>query len=593
MKLFRNTLYAIKPIWKIDRLYIILNIMYTFENIPRRLLNILIIKYIVDAATEGGSFSTILLYGIIFLVFEIMLIIMKHLFIHVYKQPKEEVIRSKLKQKMMMNSLSFDLSCFDDAKFYDLYTRAYSALDTVAFDVLNILTTLFGAVLSVFTLVSYIFIIDPIIIIVSLLGSTISIFSNSLISKVSYVNRKEQILPTRKCSYVQEKFFERDSAKELRIETLPQLLIKLFNTAAEEKINITKKYEKKTFGLKILFDAPLDISDMFMWLYIAYGIIKGFFKAGDFMSLSNATWSLSQQIRNVFNFVPKLYEQALYIDDIMMFDSYHPTVVSGTEKVTQRNHLLQFKDVSFEYQTDCRILKNISFSISTGQRVAIVGHNGAGKSTLIKLALRLYDVSSGAIFLDGRLYGEYDLSDLRSQFSVVFQDYQYYALTIAENILMHYPKNSDEEKLVVDVLKKVKLYDKVKNFKDGIYTNMTKEFDEFGEEFSGGEYQKLAIARAIIKDSPVIVMDEPSSSLDPLMEKELSDMISENFKDKIVIIISHKLSMTKDADLIVLLDNGEIKEYGNHSQLIDRNGLYAKMWMAQSQKYIGSEDAYE
>ena len=588
MKILSGTLYAIKAIWEIDKRFIILNIIYSFENIPRRLLNILIIKYIVDAASEGKSFLTIALNGVAYLALEIAFIIIKHIFIYLYKQPKEEIIKLQLKRKMMMHSINCDLSCFDDEKFFNLYTRAYSSLDTVAFDVMNTLIALVGAILSVFTLAGYMLVVDPAIILISLIGSAISIFSNTLISKVTYAKRKDLTLPTRKCNYVQGKFFGRANAKELRVERLPDILMDLFNKSADEKEYITRKYGGKIAGLKVLFDAPLSVSDMFMWLYIAYGILKGVMRAGDFMSLSNATWSLSQQIRNVFNSIPKLYEYALYTNDVMMFDSYHTKVVSGVKEIPAQNHSLQFKNVDFEYQDDNPILKNVSFEVSTGQQIAIVGHNGAGKSTLVKLALRLYEPTAGECCLDGRPYGEYALMDLRSQFAVVFQDYQYYAVSIAENILMRKPQNSKEEEKVFDVLKKVKLFDKVNSFKNGIYTKVTKEFDEQGEEFSAGEYQKLAIARAIIKNSPIIIMDEPSSSLDPLMEKELSDIINENFSNKILIIISHKLSMTKDANTILVLDDGEIKECGKHCQLIKKNGLYAKMWHAQSQKYTGS-----
>jgi len=569
----------------IDKWYIILNFIYTFENIPRRLLNILIIKYIVDAASSGGEFKKILFYGILFLLAEIMLIIIKHVFLHVYKQPHEEIIRTNLKRKMMLHSLEFDVSCFDNTEFFNLYTKAYSSLDVVAFNVLNTLISLLGAILSVLTLTSYIFIIDPLIIVVSLLGSAISIFANSLISKLTYSKKEEQILPTRKCSYATSKFFSKANSKDLRVEKISHLLLELFNESSTEKINIVKKYEKKIAGLKVVFDAPLDISDMFMWLYIAFGIIKGFFKAGDFMSLSNAVWSLSQQIRNVFNAIPQLYENSLHTEDMLKFDTYKPTILSGYKKIENRKHCLEFDNVNFEYISGQNILKNISFKVETGESLAIVGHNGAGKSTIIKLALRLYDSLNGNIILDRIPYQEYDLESLRNQFSVVFQDYQYYAFSIAENILMHKPNSLYEEKIVIDALKKVGLYEKVSSFENGINTVLTTEFDKDGQEFSGGEYQKLAIARALVKNTPIIIMDEPSSALDPLAEKELSDLINRSFKDKIVIIISHKLSMTKNASNIILLDDGKIVESGSHRSLLEKNGIYAKMWKAQSDKY--------
>lgn len=218
--------------------------------------------------------------------------------------------------------------------------------------------------------------------------------------------------------------------------------------------------------------------------------------------------------------------------------------------------------------------------------MAIVGHNGAGKSTLIKLVLRLYDAETGCVTLDGIPCGNYDLEQLRAQFSVVFQDYQCYALSVAENNLMRKPETQQEEQAVVEALKKVHLYDKVSSFKNGIYTILTKEFEKDGEELSGGEYQKMAIARALVKDSPIVIMDEPSSALDPLAERELDEVINSCFKNKLVIIISHKLSMTRNADAILLLEQGIVIEQGTHEQLMERKGKYAEMWEAQAQKYI-------
>ena len=590
-KIMHNTVYAIKPIWEIDCWYVIFNIIYTFENIPRRLINILITKYIVDAAARGAEFKIILIYGISFLTIELLLIVIKFRFLHIYKQPHEESIRLELKRRMMLKARSFDLACYDDSDFFNSYTKAFSALDNVAFTALNTVFNMLGAAISVITIISYIFLVDPIIIAVSLLGSAVSIMSNSFMSKVVYVEKEKQVLPSRKCDYTQGKFFDRNSAKDIRVEKVSDILVRIFSEAADQKKKIIVEHGKKKACLKVLFEAPLDISDMFMWLYIAHGIIVEKFQVGDFMSLSNAVWSLSQQIRNVFNAFPMLHENSLFVNDIILFEERLPEVVAGERTIDRsKRHILLLDDVCFEYEEGHPILKNVSFGISTGQRLAIVGQNGAGKSTLIKLLLRLYNPTSGCIKLDGVIYNTYDLEQLREQFAVVFQDYQYYAFSIAENVLMRYPQNVSEEQIILDALKKVGLYDKVSEFADGIYTELTKEFNKKGEIFSGGEYQKLAIARAIAKDAPILVMDEPSSALDPLVEKEISDLINEYFKEKIVIIISHKLSMTKDSDSIILLDKGRILEKGSHQELLERKGKYAELWDVQAEKYRSRND---
>lgn len=230
-------------------------------------------------------------------------------------------------------------------------------------------------------------------------------------------------------------------------------------------------------------------------------------------------------------------------------------------------------------------MNEIEFEVRKGQSLAIVGHNGAGKSTLVKLLLRFYDPDKGRIALNGIDIRQFKICELRNCFSVVFQDFQIYSYTVAENILMRIPDNELDEQLVWDALKKVKLDEKIRMLQNGIHTYITKELDEHGVMFSGGEMQRLAIARAIVKDAPIIILDEPSSSLDPLAEAEISEILFEQFNDKIVVIISHRLSMTKNAGHIVVLDDGKIVEQGNHNELIQCDGVYAKMWDSQAKKY--------
>lgn len=245
-------------------------------------------------------------------------------------------------------------------------------------------------------------------------------------------------------------------------------------------------------------------------------------------------------------------------------------------------------NVCFSYnnkETKNDILNNISFSIQTREKMAIVGHNGAGKSTLVKLLLRLYDPAQGAILLNGYDYRKYNINHLRSLFAVVFQDYQHYSFTIAENILLRKVESEKDVNLVNCALQKVGLYKKVASTPLGINTQLTKNFDNNGILLSGGELQKLAIARALVQDTPIIIMDEPSSALDPLSEREIADLLTQLFINKIIIIISHRLSLTKDCDKIAVVDNGRIIEVGNHKELIALNGKYASMWNAQSKQY--------
>jgi ATP-binding cassette subfamily B protein len=221
--------------------------------------------------------------------------------------------------------------------------------------------------------------------------------------------------------------------------------------------------------------------------------------------------------------------------------------------------------------------------IKAGEKIALVGHNGAGKTTLVKLLLRFYDPDSGELYFNGKNIKDYNLESYRNLFGTVFQDFQIYSFSAMENILMD--RSCDEyRKDVKEILELIKVSVDPDNA-------LSKEFDKEGIVLSGGQSQKIAIARALIQDSPVLILDEPSSSLDPISEYEMNQYLFELAKDKTVIFISHRLSTTVMADRIYLLENGEIIEVGSHSELLNRNGKYADMFHKQAEKYIDNRNA--
>ncbi len=585
-----NIVFMVIPIWKESKTYVIFNVLLSLENIPRRLLNVLVVQYMVDAAVLGGNFRSILLVGLLYLVYCLVSMVGRHLFVELYRIPKEEKIRKNIRYNLYQKASKLDISCYDDASFYDKYTKAFVSADEKCISVFNKLIKLLGALLSIGTLSSVILSLSPIVVIAAFLGCTLSLLADFYRGRLAY--RKDEALTpiNRKLNYVNQVFHLKSYAKDVRTETLTELLFQDYETTYRDKIKQVERFGKKKAVLSILFDTPLESTDMFMWLFIAYQIIKGSLGAGSFMALSNAAWSLSNQLRGLFKVVTDLNKDSIYIENIRVFENYtvhvsnaeYPLNISAKEVKT-----LAVKDCSFSYDEKAsHVVKHISFSASKGEKISIVGHNGAGKSTIVKLLLRLYDPTQGGILLNGVDYRSYDLTQLRNCFSVVFQDYQYYAYTIAENILMRPVKNSGDEQTVWGALKKVGLFDKIQKLPLGIHTQITKEFGNDGVVFSGGEFQKLAIARALVKDTPIVIMDEPSSALDPISEDELHNLMTDLFRDKILIIISHKLSMTKKSDTILYLDHGEIAEMGSHEDLLQANRGYATMWNLQSEKYI-------
>ena len=257
----------------------------------------------------------------------------------------------------------------------------------------------------------------------------------------------------------------------------------------------------------------------------------------------------------------------------------------GSVPVPEDDCTLELKNVSFRYKDDeDYVLKDVSMTIRRGEKLALVGENGAGKTTLIKLIMRLYDVTGGSITFGGVDIRELNTKEYRQKIGAVFQDFQIYGATLAENVKTDFVDETDSENIRTALIK-ADFGSKLEKLSEGIDTELTKEFSDSGTMLSGGEAQKAAIARMFMRDMPIAILDEPSSALDPIAEYRLNKSMLQNAEDKAVILISHRLSTTKDADRIILLKGGSIAESGTHAELIEKDGLYAQMWNVQAEKY--------
>jgi ATP-binding cassette subfamily B protein len=273
-------------------------------------------------------------------------------------------------------------------------------------------------------------------------------------------------------------------------------------------------------------------------------------------------------------YFPRLYQSSLFIENIRVLDGCRSKMIQKNEISPQKSDVksIVLNHVSFSYAGEQQILQDITLTCNRGEKTAIVGENGAGKTTLIKLIVRLYDPDNGEILLNGSTnYNEINQGVLRGLFAVIYQDYQCFSYTLAHNILMKPVITEDDREYIWNILGYVGLADKVRKLPKGIDTELTREFSNDGVLFSGGELQKLAIGRALAKDAPVIILDEPSSALDPIAEDEIGKLLLRLFDDKIMIIVSHRLSLTKTADHIIFLENGRIEESGSHETLLRLN----------------------
>ena len=301
------------------------------------------------------------------------------------------------------------------------------------------------------------------------------------------------------------------------------------------------------------------------------------------------TWILIRLFENIMD----IMKNGIFINNLRGFLEYVEEIPQDQdgEEPGQVFESLEFRNVSFSYENE-QTIKNLSFVINKGQTIALVGHNGAGKTTIIKLLLRLYDPTSGMILYNGRDIREYNLKAYKELFATTFQDFQMFGMTIKENVLMgrHY---ENEDQRVITALKKAGVYEKVTTLKDGFHTMMTKEFDAEGAVLSGGETQKIAVARTFVKDAQMKIFDEPSSALDPIAEYELFQNIMKEGDKHTMLFISHRLSSVRNCDKVFMLERGHLIEEGTHDELMAANGSYAQMYKKQAMNYLALENEEE
>lgn len=498
-------------------------------------------------------------------------------------------------RKMYEKARNVELRCYEDSDFYNRYTMAMDgAEEKVTAIIRGILGTVIGSVSAVIVFwfmyeidhFAILFILSP------LVGNFV--FGN-LKNKIEFKRYQEQAPNEKVLNYVSRMMYLPDGAKEIRLSKVFSLMKKQYKDATDRNVEIAKKYAfssahmdfwRITFTFTVIFEGVL--------LYAIYRKqVTGSITLAQLTIMTSLMVAMTWILIRVFENILEVMKNAVFINNLRNFLSYEEKIPQDQDGIIPDKafETLEFRNVSFSYQDEATI-KNLSFVIKKDQTVALVGHNGAGKTTIIKLLLRLYDPTDGQIFYNGHDIREYNLKEYRELFATTFQDFQIFGMTIKENILMgrHYEK-ADE--LVKEALKKAGVYDKVMTLENGIDTMMTKEFDENGAVLSGGETQKIAVARTFVKEAPMKIFDEPSSALDPIAEFELFQNIMKEATGRTMLFISHRLSSVKNCDIVFMLEKGQLIEEGTHQELLKKNRKYAQMYKKQAMNYLALENEEE
>lgn len=590
---WKNHLFLWKLCFKTAPGYMIYHIYDAFRyQMIIFLEHVLGIQYVLYCAEHGEPFYKALLGIGLILLINIIQIIPDGYFIHGMVYRTKPKLYKALKEKLYLQASKLDLSCYDNPDYYNEFVLAVAESDNCIDRFLTLLNSATQSITVIITTGLFFLLSDAAGIIFVLVSFVLSFLFSKAMNKLKLEIRLKVNPWERKRSYATRVFYLNDFAKELRLNKKVGSILKEDFAEANRQIQIEeRKISKKRVTLRFLryYCSGDFITD---GLYVGYLVFQAaVFHTIDYSTavvLFNRTGSLRGSLRGLAEIAPQANENSLFMDKIMNFLSYEPGLKHDEgDNVPQGTGEICLKNVSFRYNEKSEdILHNINLTVNPGERIAIVGYNGAGKTTLIKLLTRLYDPSEGTIYYHGRNIHEYNLDEYHNRIGVVFQDYRMFGESLFENVVLDDIEADDkEQQKVIKVLGNSGFEDRLETLPNGLFTQITTEFDEKGVNLSGGESQKVAIARAFYRNADILAMDEPSSALDPITEYNLNKAMHKAALHRTVFYISHRLSTTRDADRIIMLEQGRIIEQGTHEQLLEMNGKYAAMWNAQAGKY--------
>ncbi|PKM62684.1 MAG: ABC transporter ATP-binding protein [Firmicutes bacterium HGW-Firmicutes-21] len=587
-RILSNNVFAIKTIYKISPFYVIYNMaIKVIDEVTIMLEHAFLVAYIIDCIEKGRPFSSIFpFFTTVTVLVLLRLTISPYIATHILPKHKERIDK-ELQLVLYKKATDMDISKYDDPEFYNDFVWAMKEAPVHVTGALTTLTEFIGTVTLVLCLGVFMVSVDIIGILFVVITLSLVLYLRMVSNKKKMSLEEEKRPVQRQRDYINRVFYLADFAKDLRMSEMSDKLYEDYKESSDIMEKTVNKHSRRISSLNYLASVVQNLLT-FDGLYLTYLMYKTLalkeFGYGPMVALYNASRWLKNNLDELISVIPQFQEHSMYLEKMRTFlETENEMPDDGTKCVPTLGDIV-LDNVSFAYPGNKEnTLHNINLAIKKGEKIALVGYNGAGKSTLIKLLMRLYDPIEGEILYGGERTGEYRISDYRRRFGAVFQDHEIMASSLGENITMS-TEPLDMVK-AYDCFEKTDFSERYNSLKMGMETPMTKEFDKDGINLSGGEAQKVAISRVLYSDASVLILDEPSSALDPLSEYRLNRTIIDLARDKTVIIISHRLSTTRMVDNIYMLENGRIIENGTHDALITLNGKYAEMFNLQSEKY--------
>lgn len=541
------------------------------------------------AATFFGSMAMLLL--IFFFIYKILNNLTARINMAVTRIAGEKVVRY-VRVQIMTKAKEIDLAAFDLPEFYETLENANREAGTRP---ISVMSSTFEAVSKIISLVSYIVIlvmapglwwVAPVMIVISVPTAVVNFIYRR--RTFNYMRRRSK--DRRQMSYYSDLMVDKNIVKEIRMYDLADNFIEEYDKVFDRYYAGIRKLIIRENAWHIVLTIIASLANFIFFAAIAMKVFNGQIMIGDYTLYTGAITSIATTVSGLISVSAHVYEGTLFIDNLIAFMKREPTVVPSVSEPVHvesgKPHTIEFVNVSFAYPgTGRTVLKNINMTLRPGETAVLVGLNGAGKTTLIKLLTRLYDPTEGEILLDGRNIKEYDVKELYSIFGIIFQDFGKYAVSVSDNIRYGDIRRDGDANAIERAASKANADDFIALLPKGYDTPLMRYFEPDGIELSIGQWQKLSIARAFYSKSDILILDEPTASLDPMAEQEIFTQFDELRKDKTTIFVSHRLSSAVTASKIVVLDGGTVAEEGTHEELMALGGKYNALFSTQAQRY--------
>lgn len=552
------------------------------------LASVFFTQSVIDAVAHEVSFFEVIIIILRFLFVLLFTLLIQNTFDIFYKEKKSTEIQLNLNQDIYRQILSTDYKYFDDPEFYNNYTLTVNEYSNKSREAVELIINILKSLSTIISMGSVIIVLGPWLVVITVIEMIITVFIETQKNNVNIDKRMKSLAFDRKLGYVHRVFYQREYAADIKVTKLKNYLFALYRESGKSKIGIIKAYAGVLFRWLFTQNCIGIVYNASIMIYISYGLLvsKKIIGVGKFMSLITANTQLMQSMYGVFGLFSQANNLSLYAEKIKLFFESESSIENSIKGDDELGLVFPFKlelnNVSFHYPNSNFGINNISFSIGPGEKVAIVGENGAGKTTITKLIMRLYDPDKGGIFINDKSICDYNLSKLREKIGIAFQATNVYALSLADNLNL-YRENSDAE--LLNTIKELDFDNIFDKSRGDLRIELTKEFEQNGLMLSNGEIQKIGIARILNNNFGLLILDEPSSSLDPIAEYKLTNILYSQANKTTTILIAHRLSMVRGADCIYVLKDGEICESGTHDELMKKRGMYYEMFIKQSENY--------